>query len=120
MEDHIIEHRTSQRAVIEEFGIITLENDPESFDCYIYNISEGGIMLYVNHEFKVNDTLHLTLTIQDRVIKRNCIVKGCKDFTKNQKYAMQIGKSLNVSQRINAMFTERLSKSEFEFIRMNH
>lgn len=106
--------------MLEEFATVTLPGDPESFECYIYNISVGGVMLYSNHEFKINDKFSLSLTIKDKTFKKECIVKGSKNFTHNQRYVLQIGKSLNVSYRVNVMFIEPLTVSEIEYIRLNH
>ncbi|MCB1189603.1 MAG: PilZ domain-containing protein [Leptospiraceae bacterium] len=121
MEQKIIEHRKSQRYLLEDFGEITLsDNSEEAFGCYIYNVSVGGIMVYVNHDFKVGDRFRLVFKVANKSFDKECILRNIRNFTHNQKYILQIGKSLNVSYRANVEFKEPLSSSEIDYINMNH
>lgn len=120
MEQKIIEHRKSQRYILEDFGEITLSDNSESFGCYIYNISIGGVMIYINHDFKPGDTFRIEFTIGNKTFQKDCIVRNIRNFTHNQKYILQIGKSLNVSYRANIEFKEHLSTTEIDYININH
>lgn len=120
LKDKPIEHRKSQRYLLEDFGEVVIPETGEYFGCYIYNFSTGGLMVYLNHDFKEGEVFHIKFTVGEKTFERDCIVRACRNFTHNQKYVMQIGKSLNVSFRVNVEFKESLSDEDVKYINQNH
>jgi hypothetical protein len=118
--EELIEHRKSQRYLLEDFGEVVIPESGEYFGCYIYNFSEGGLMVYLNHDFKTGEQFHIKFTIAQKTFEKDCIVLASRNFTHSQKYILQIGKSLKVSYRVNIKFTEPLSIEDIEYINKNH
>lgn len=120
MPQEYIEKRKAPRLALETFCDFKNDKGDLEKDCYIQNISTGGMMTLSVKPHVMGDQVTVTFKVKDKKFEKKGAVKTSKPLSENRKHYLKIGKNLHFSNILNIAFKEEFSQNDFEYIKFNY